>query len=71
MTEDALARAQRHVWEAERHVAHLVRIIEELERSPVHGSAAATARKVLGTLQESLRLAREHLSMERRERGLE
>jgi hypothetical protein len=52
-------------------VAHLVRIIGELDKVPEHGPAAAMARKVRATLQQSLELAREHLSLERRMRGLE
>ena len=70
MAEDALARAERHVRDAERHVAHLIVIIGELD-SDQHPRAAALARQVLATLRQSLELAPEHLRRERQERGLE
>ena len=70
MTEDALARAERRVREAERHVAHLIVIIDELD-SDRHAEAAAKARDVLATLEHSLELAREALRRERQKRGLE
>ena len=68
--EDALARAERHVREAEGHVAHLLAIIEELDRDN-HPEAAGRARKVLVTLRRSLELSRAHLRRERERRGLE
>ena len=67
--EDALARAERHVREAEEHVAHLVGIVEELDRDN-HPEAADRARKVLATLRQSLKLSRDHLRREREGRGL-
>ncbi|MBV8096558.1 MAG: hypothetical protein JO110_25615 [Acetobacteraceae bacterium] len=70
MTEDALARAERHVREAERHVARLAEIVDEMDRDH-HPHAAAMARTLLATLQESLQLMREHLRLERQTRGLE
>ncbi|MBV8095184.1 MAG: hypothetical protein JOY71_13945 [Acetobacteraceae bacterium] len=71
MLDDAVARAERHVWQAEAHFAHLARIIEEWDKMPEHGPTVAILRKVLPTLQQSLELAREHLSRERQKRGLE
>ncbi|MBX6745165.1 MAG: hypothetical protein IRY87_24285 [Acetobacteraceae bacterium] len=65
--EDALAQAERHVREAEGHIAHQLRIIEELDRDD-HPRAAAMAREVLRTLQRSLELAREHLRLEQEAR---
>ena len=53
--------ARRHVAEGERHVADQTRIIAELERDG-HSQLAANARKLLGTLEASLRLAREDLA---------
>ena len=67
--EDPLARAQRHVREAEGHVAHLVAIIDELDRHN-HPEAAERAKKVLETLHRSLELSRDHLRLERERRGL-
>ena len=61
--EDALSRTRRHVDEAEQHVADLKRIIEELVRDK-HSAQAELARRVLGTLEQSLMLAREHLARE-------
>ncbi len=66
--EDALARAECHVREAEGHVAHLIAIIEELDRDN-HPAAAARARAVLATLRRSLELAREHLRLAQTVRG--
>jgi hypothetical protein len=66
--EDALARAERHVREAERHVAHLAAIVDELDRHN-HPEAAERAKKVLATLRRSLELSRDHLRLERLGRG--
>jgi hypothetical protein len=66
--EDSLAKADRHVREAEEHVAHQLAIIERLERDQ-HADAAAMAREVLVTLRRSLALAREHARMERKMRA--
>lgn len=62
--EDALSRAQRHVIEAEQHVANLKRVLKELVRDK-HLKQAETARRVLSTLEESLALARDHLAREK------
>lgn len=61
--ESSLSMTQRHVIEAEQHVADLRRILEELLRDR-HATQAAMARRVLQTLEESLRLARDHLARE-------
>src|SRR5689334_6503815 len=55
-TESHLAQAERHVREGEARVARLIAIIEELERDG-HPKAAARAREVLATIQQSLALA--------------
>jgi GAF domain-containing protein len=61
--EDELSKVQRHVMEAEQHVADLKRIVEELLRDK-HTAQAALARRVLHTLEESLALARDHVTRE-------
>ena len=61
--EDATSTAQRHVIEAEQHVADLKRILQELLRDK-HTAQAEVARRVLQTLEESLALARDHLARE-------
>lgn len=61
--EEALAQAHRHVLEAESHVAHQLKLIEELERDG-HNRMVAQAQSVLRTLQHTLDLAREHLRLE-------
>lgn len=70
--EDALARAARHVAEGEARVARQAAIVAEMERDN-HLQAAAQARQVLATPQETLTLElwREHLRLERAARGLE
>jgi hypothetical protein len=68
--EDALAQAERHVREAEAHLAHLVAIIEEVDRDD-HPKAADRAKKGLATLRHSLELPRDRLRIEREARGLE
>jgi len=66
--EDALSKTQRHVIEAEQHVANLRRIVEEMVRDK-HPEQAEMARRVLRTLEESLALARDHLAREERSRS--
>ena len=67
--EDLLSMAQRHVIEAEEHVARQNALIKDLERD-THAKAAEQARVVLRTLQQSLELARDHLRRERIRRGM-
>jgi hypothetical protein len=61
--ESPLSVAQRHVIEAEQRVADLKRILKELLRDR-HAVQAEMAGRVLHTLEESLRLARDHLARE-------
>ena len=61
--EDGLSTAQRHVIEAEQHVADLKRILDEMIRDK-HPVQAELARRVLHTMEESLALARDHLDRE-------
>jgi hypothetical protein len=60
--EDRLSMAQRHVAEGEDRIARQEVLIAKLDR---HGHAELTveARALLTTLQTSLRLVREHLSL--------
>jgi hypothetical protein len=54
--------ARRHVAEGEERVARQEILIAELDRDG-HAKLAVTARVVLGTLERSLRLARDDLSL--------
>ncbi len=63
-----VATARRHVAEAEQHIADQRNIIEHLERNR-HSAQAAIARRVLSTLENSLRLAQEHLAREEQKVG--
>ncbi len=67
-TESPVAVAERHVAEAERRIARQRKLIEQLERDK-HTVAADHGRKVLVVLQDSLRLARVHLELEREHYG--
>ena len=58
-SETPLEMCERHLAEGEVRVARQEAILKVLARHK-HQGAAATARRVLGTLQESLRLARLH-----------
>ncbi len=62
--ETMLELAQRHVLEGEDRVARQRAVIATMERDH-HAETAATAREVLATLEESLRLAKQHLEAER------
>jgi hypothetical protein len=55
--------ARRHVIEFEHRVERQRELLERLQRGK-NSSIIAEARKVLGTLEESLRLARAHLQLE-------
>ncbi len=62
--ETLLQLAQRHVLEGEERVARQRVIIETMERDH-HFQLVAQARRVLATMEKSLRLARQHLETER------
>lgn len=68
MNEDSVSMARRHVTEAERHVADLKRILEELVQDK-HPEQAELARRVLRTMEDSLRLAQDHLAREQNARA--
>ena len=66
--ESPIALAERHVAEAERRIARQRTLIARLERDR-HATTAEYARRILDVLQESLRLARVHLELERAHYG--
>lgn len=61
--------ARQHVVQAEHHVAHQRRIVEELVRRK-HLRQADMAQRVLHTLEDSLKLAQEHLAREEEKAGV-
>ncbi len=68
--ESKLDMAERHVREGTECVERQKAIVDELERDG-HRERAEEARKLLSTLEESLRLAEYGLCRERREAGIE
>ncbi len=58
-----IARAEQHVAQAERRVVRQKQLIEKLVRDN-HPITAKQACEVLSVLEESLRLAHEHLGLE-------
>jgi hypothetical protein len=66
--ESPIVLAERHVAEGERRIARQRTLIVRLERDK-HATTAEHARRILEVLQESLRLARVHLELERAHYG--
>jgi hypothetical protein len=66
--EDSLVMTQRHILEAEGHIARQEALIEELDRDG-HPKLAVKAREILETLKTTLRLGQEHLSMQQKMRS--
>lgn len=62
--ESPLAMSERHVREGEQRVARQERLVAELDHEG-HPEMALQAQKLLETLQDTLRLSREHLAIER------
>jgi hypothetical protein len=62
--ESAVAKARRHVLQAEANVAHQQALCARLVANPRLAGLTAQARSVLSTLTHTLRLAREHLALE-------
>lgn len=63
--EDPLSMAARHVMEGEERIArHKIRI-EKMTRDG-HEQAAAEGQRLLETMQETLKLSREHLHFEQK-----
>jgi len=63
-TEPPVVVARRHVVEFEHRVERQRELLERLERGKNSPMIVAEARKVLETLEQSLRLARAHLQLE-------
>ena len=63
MTENALAMTERHIREAEAHIARQHEIIAEMDRDG-HDEVAGKAREFLVLLEENLLMAREHHARE-------
>ncbi len=66
--ESPVAMAERHVVEAEARIERHKKLIATLERDK-HSRMIPHARKILEVLEESLRLARVHLQLEREHHG--
>jgi hypothetical protein len=60
--ETPLEQAERHVAEIEARIARQREIIDEMERDH-HPTAAATGRRVLAVMQETLRVLRRQVEM--------
>ena len=67
--ESPIEMARRHVAEADQRVARQKALLDELLRDGHAGRGIAQARSVLEVLEQSLRLAREHLRLEREHYG--
>ena len=63
-TEDPAAQARRHIAEAEAHIERQKALVARLSDSSKYLSLADQAREILGTLKQTLRLARDHLEYE-------
>ena len=63
-SEDPVAQARRHVAEAEGHIARQEALVARLSGDARHVALAVQARVILATLRQTLRLAREHLTLE-------
>jgi hypothetical protein len=63
-TEDPVSQARRHVAEAEARIERQETLVARLSDSDKYLSLAGQARDILGTLNQTLRLAREHLEYE-------
>jgi hypothetical protein len=63
-TEDPRSQARRHVAEAEVHIERQEALVAKLSYSNKYLSLARQAKDILRTLQQTLRLARDHLELE-------
>jgi hypothetical protein len=68
--EDAVARAERHVREAEERVARQAALVEALAGTGDE-RASAEARRLLANFEGTLAVARQHLAVERKMRSKE
>ena len=64
--EDPVSEARRHVAEAEARIEWQEALVARLSDSNKHLALASEAREILGTLEHTLRLARDHLALELR-----
>jgi hypothetical protein len=65
-TEDPVSQARRHIAEGEASVERQEALVARLSDSNKYLSLAGQARQILGTLKQTLRLARDHLEYELR-----
>jgi hypothetical protein len=65
-SEDPVAQARRHVAEAEARIERQEALVARLSDSSNYLSLAGQAREILSTLNQTLRLARDHLELELR-----
>jgi hypothetical protein len=65
-TEDPVSQARRHVAEAEARIERQEALVARLSDSSKYPSLADQATEILGTLNQTLRLARDHLEYELR-----
>ena len=63
-TEDPLSQARRHVAEGEARIERQEALVARLSDNSKYASLANQGRGILGTLKQTLRLAREHLELE-------
>jgi hypothetical protein len=63
-TEDPVSQARRHVAEAEVRIERQEALVVRLSNSNKYTDLADEARKILATLKQTLRLARDHLALE-------
>ena len=60
-SEDPVSQARRHVAEAEARIERQQALVARLSDRSRYSSLAGQAREILGTLEQTLRLARDHL----------
>ena len=63
-SEDPVSQARRHVAEAKAHIARQEALVAKLSNDQRHLALAAEAKEILTTLKQTLRLAREQLTIE-------
>jgi hypothetical protein len=63
-SEDPVSQARRHVIEAEARIERQEALVARLSVGGKHPQLASQAREILHTLQQTLRLARDHLEFE-------
>jgi len=66
-TEDPVSQARRHVAEAEARIERQEALVARLSDNAKHAALADEAREILATMNQTLRLARDHLTTELKE----